>query len=122
MFVQLKSIAGSFGKSAIVYQFIGSDFSLISRYSSYEIVLPPIEIRWSVGFVKNGCFFGDSMFSKESNTSKLALIYLAGYMQEQGGRFIDCQLPTDHLISMGGKTISYDEYLEISEKSEPINW
>ena len=74
------------------------------------------------GFVKNGCFFGDSMFSKESNTSKLALIYLAGYMQEQGGRFIDCQLPTDHLISMGGKTISYDEYLEIIEKSEPINW
>lgn len=74
------------------------------------------------GFVKNGCFFGDSMFSKESNTSKLALIFLAGYMQEQGGRFIDCQLPTDHLISMGGKIISYDKYLEIIEKSEPINW
>jgi leucyl/phenylalanyl-tRNA--protein transferase len=74
------------------------------------------------GFVHNGCFFGDSMFSKESNTSKLALIHLAGHMKEQGGRFIDCQLPTDHLISMGGTTVSYDDYLEMIQKSEPINW
>ena len=74
------------------------------------------------GFVSNGCFFGDSMFSKESNTSKLALIHLAGFMQEKGGKFIDCQLPTDHLISMGGKTIPYDEYLETVQNSEPINW
>ena len=74
------------------------------------------------GFAYKGCFFGDSMFSKESNTSKLALIHLANHMNEQGGKFIDCQLPTDHLISMGGKTISYDDYLEMIQNSEPINW
>lgn len=74
------------------------------------------------GFVINGCFFGDSMFSKESNTSKLALIHLARHMEEQGGKFIDCQLHTDHLASMGAKYISYDEYLETIQNSDPINW
>lgn len=74
------------------------------------------------GFVHNGCFFGDSMFSLESNTSKLALIFLAEYMKEQGGKFIDCQLHTDHLESMGGKHVSYDDYLEMINNSSPLNW
>lgn len=74
------------------------------------------------GFVYKGCFFGDSMFSKESNTSKLALIHLAVHMAAQGGKFIDCQLHTDHLESMGATYISYDKYLDIINDSTPINW
>jgi leucyl/phenylalanyl-tRNA--protein transferase len=74
------------------------------------------------GFAHGGCFMGDSMFSKEDNTSKLALISLAKHMQAQGGKFIDCQLPTDHLISMGGRSVSYDDYLEMINNSTPINW
>ena len=56
-------------------------------------------------------FFGESMFSLEPNASKMALIFLARLMAEKDGLFIDCQFETEHLKSMGGETISYDEYM-----------
>ena len=65
------------------------------------------------GMVMGDCFIGESMFSKEPSTSKLALIYLARFMQRIGGKMIDCQLETPHLKSMGGRFIPYEEYLEI---------
>lgn len=58
-------------------------------------------------------FFGESMFSLVSSASKLALIYLARLFSKNGGLIIDCQLETPHLKSMGGRFISYDEYMEI---------
>lgn len=58
------------------------------------------------------CFFGESMFSLVPSASKLALIALAKYLQGKGG-FIDCQYETDHLLSMGGRHISYEQYMEI---------
>lgn len=74
------------------------------------------------GFVHNGCFMGDSMFSLEPSASKLALIHLARHMHELGGQFIDCQTETPHLKSMGARYISYDEFLEKSLNSAPIEW
>ena len=65
------------------------------------------------GVVMGDCFIGESMFSREPNTSKLALIRLAQFMQRIGGKMIDCQLETPHLKSMGGHFIPYTEYLEI---------
>lgn len=58
-------------------------------------------------------FFGESMFSLVPSASKLALIYLARFFAANGGRLIDCQLETPHLRSMGGRFISYDEYMRI---------
>ncbi len=58
-------------------------------------------------------FFGESMFSLVPSASKLALIYLAQTMKRLGGSLIDCQLKTAHLESMGGRFISYDEYMRI---------
>ncbi len=58
-------------------------------------------------------FFGESMFSLEPSASKLALIYLAQFMQKAGKGIIDCQFETAHLKSMGGEHITYDEYLDI---------
>lgn len=57
------------------------------------------------------CFFGESMFSLVPSASKIALISLANRMKERGGLFIDCQFETPHLKSMGGRYISYDEYI-----------
>lgn len=74
------------------------------------------------GFVSGGCFIGDSMFSLVPSASKMALIHLARHMKEQGGIFIDCQLKTDHLESMGARFIPYDEYLEATLNSKPIEW
>ena len=72
------------------------------------------------GFVHNGCFMGDSMFSLEPSASKLAMIHLARHMQKAGGQFIDCQLETPHLKSMGARYISYDDYLQFTGSSEQI--
>lgn len=58
-------------------------------------------------------FIGESMFSRQPNTSKLALIYLAKVMQRIGGKLIDCQLETPHLKSMGGRFIPYEEFMKI---------
>ena len=53
-------------------------------------------------------FCGESMFSKVSNTSKLALIWLCQNLDVQ---LIDCQLHTEHLESMGAKMISRVEFM-----------
>lgn len=58
-------------------------------------------------------FFGESMFSLVPNASKLALIYLARMFESYGGKLIDCQFETPHLRSMGGRFISYEEYMKI---------
>ena len=58
------------------------------------------------------CFIGESMFSLRPNASKLALIYLAQVLEQNGGLLIDCQLETAHLRSMGGEHITYEEYMK----------
>ena len=58
-----------------------------------------------------GIFVGESMFSHRPNVSKLALIVAAGMFQRKGYKWIDCQLPTNHLQSMGGKLLSREDYL-----------
>ncbi len=66
------------------------------------------------------CFFGESMFSLVPSASKLALIYLAQFMQEHGGRLIDCQFETSHLKTMGGRYIPYKDYLAIVNPDSDI--
>ena len=68
------------------------------------------------GVAIRNAFFGESMFSIVPNASKLALIHLAKAMESSGGLFIDCQFETPHLKSMGGRHISYDEYMEMLNK------
>lgn len=57
-------------------------------------------------------FCGESMFSKKSNTSKLAFIYLVRKLEEQNYFMIDCQLYTDHLASLGAEEVNRDMFLE----------
>jgi len=59
-------------------------------------------------------FCGESMFSKVSNASKIALIILC---QTEKYKLIDCQVYTEHLESMGARMISREEYMAIL--SEP---
>ncbi|MNE69310.1 Leucyl/phenylalanyl-tRNA--protein transferase [compost metagenome] len=60
------------------------------------------------GVQNNQVFCGESMFSKVSNASKYALIWLCTH---KNFKMIDCQLPNDHLMSLGAEMISNDEYL-----------
>lgn len=65
------------------------------------------------GVVLGKCFFGESMFSDKENGSKIALIHLAKLLEKNGFSMIDCQFHTDHLESMGGERISWEEYIEL---------
>jgi leucyl/phenylalanyl-tRNA--protein transferase len=56
-------------------------------------------------------FCGESMFSKSSNASKVALIYLVKELKKNKYELIDCQVPTQHLASMGAEPISRTEFL-----------
>jgi len=58
-------------------------------------------------------FCGESMFQKAANASKAAFLSLARYLFDNGVAFIDCQVPTDHLISLGGVVLSRTEFLKL---------
>ncbi len=55
-------------------------------------------------------FFGESMFSKVDNASKVALVYLAGQLKKWGFGFIDCQMETDHLARMGAAPVARAQF------------
>ena len=63
------------------------------------------------GVANNGFFSGESMFYTKSNASKVALVYLANYLQSMEISFIDCQLNNPFLASMGCYDISRDEFM-----------
>ena len=58
-------------------------------------------------------FFGESMFSRVTNASKVALLYLSAYLDSWGYDIIDTQLPSAHLTSLGGSEMTRDEYLSL---------
>lgn len=60
-------------------------------------------------------FFGESMFSLETNASKFALIKLCEYLKEKNYEIIDCQVHNSHLESMGAKEIKREKFLELME-------
>lgn len=65
------------------------------------------------GVCLGGSFFGESMFSFEPDTSKMALVALASLLNHHGFDLIDCQVTTSHLLSMGAKEISRTRFLKI---------
>ena len=62
------------------------------------------------GLLIDQVFFGESMFSLENNTSKMALIALARIAQESGIELIDCQVDNPHLVSLGARLISREDF------------
>jgi len=62
-------------------------------------------------------FCGESMFSIKTDASKVALVALCKYCEEKNYKFIDCQVPTQHLKSMGAIEISRKKFLEMLRES-----
>ena len=58
-------------------------------------------------------FFGESMFSRAADASKIALVHLARNLDAKGFALIDCQIPSDHLISLGAKTMPRRNFLAL---------
>ncbi|MFP4081114.1 MAG: leucyl/phenylalanyl-tRNA--protein transferase [Ectothiorhodospira sp.] len=51
-------------------------------------------------------FFGESMFSRERDASKVALVTLCRHLEHWGYPLVDCQTPSDHILSMGAESIA----------------
>ena len=56
-------------------------------------------------------FYGESMFSRRSNASKIAFAHLVAYLLAHDFGMIDCQMHTSHLASLGGREIPRQEFL-----------
>jgi len=57
-------------------------------------------------------FFGESMFHKRKDASKIAFYHLAQLSIKMGFAFIDCQVSNPHLLSLGAEEISRDDFLD----------
>jgi leucyl/phenylalanyl-tRNA--protein transferase len=58
-------------------------------------------------------FFGESMFSRVSDASKLALVYLCQKLLDWGYRLIDCQVHTEHLTRLGAEEIPRKHFTDL---------
>ncbi len=79
------------------------------------------------GVAVGGVFCGESMFHSKTDASKLALWALVEHMQRFDMGFIDCQMETPHLATLGCETISRENFLERlqtfkDKKIEPEVW
>ena len=62
------------------------------------------------GVALGRAFFGESMFSRHKDASKIALAHLCVLLQQKGFGIIDCQMETSHLASLGARPIPRSEF------------
>ncbi len=62
------------------------------------------------GMALGRAFFGESMFSRERDASKVALAHLARFLKQREYAVIDCQMTTPHLLSMGAHQIARSQF------------
>jgi len=62
------------------------------------------------GIALGKVFFGESMFSEVDNSSKIALLYLVLHLKEWGFKLIDCQVRSEHLLSLGAIEIPRSKF------------
>ncbi len=69
------------------------------------------------GIAMGRAFFGESMFSLKSDTSKIAFKALSDLLHLRGYDFIDCQVTNSHLVRMGAIEVSRDRFLDELEEA-----
>ncbi len=67
------------------------------------------------GLALGRAFFGESMFSRATDASKVALAWLVARLKVGGFKLLDCQFMTDHLASLGAVEITQEAYLVLLE-------
>ncbi|PCI01825.1 MAG: leucyl/phenylalanyl-tRNA--protein transferase [Alphaproteobacteria bacterium] len=73
------------------------------------------------GLAQGACFCGESMFSRETNASKIALVELVKHLKDKKFTLLDTQFINDHLKQFGCVEIPQEEYLKKLEKALSIN-
>jgi leucyl/phenylalanyl-tRNA--protein transferase len=64
------------------------------------------------GVSLGGAFFGESMFARESDASKVAFVHLVRRVEAWGFDFVDCQVHTEHTERFGAREIPREDFLE----------
>jgi leucyl/phenylalanyl-tRNA--protein transferase len=80
------------------------------RCHSVEVWLGDALVGGLYGVALGGAFFGESMFSRVTNASKIAMVHLLARLRAGGFRLLDCQFITDHLRQFGAEEISRAAY------------
>ena len=62
------------------------------------------------GIAMGKIFFGESMFSRMPNTSKITLVHLAKRLEEMSFQLIDCQIKSKHLQTLGAQMITRNQF------------
>ncbi len=79
------------------------------------------------GIALGGAFFGESMFSRARDASKIALAHLCSHLQTCNFGIIDCQMETPHLSSLGARLIPRSDFVSevavlVDQGGEPQRW
>src|ERR1700690_89275 len=69
------------------------------------------------GVILGRAFFGESMFAKKSDASKVAFVKFAEFLAKRGFELIDCQVTTRHLMNFGAREVPRTEFLELLTKA-----
>jgi leucyl/phenylalanyl-tRNA---protein transferase len=64
------------------------------------------------GVSLGAAFFGESMFADVTDASKVAFVRAVEWLRDRGVRLVDCQVRTEHLVSLGAREIRREEFLE----------
>lgn len=78
---------------------------------SVEVWLENELVGGLYGVQIGGAFFGESMFSRKTDVSKMAFCFLMQLCKASKFPWVDCQLPNDHLMSMGATTLPRAQFL-----------
>ncbi len=62
------------------------------------------------GMALGQAFFGESMFSRRTDASKIAFAHLTRFLEQRNFRVLDCQMTTQHLASLGGREITREAF------------
>jgi len=65
------------------------------------------------GIALGKVFFGESMFSRATDSSKIAFVYLTRQLQQWGFQLIDCQVASEHLTSLGAIDIDRNQFIDL---------
>ena len=87
---------------------------------SLEVWQGPALIGGVYGVVLGGAFFGESMFSRAANGSKMALTYLMHRLRAGGFRLFDVQFLTPHLASLGAVELPRRQYRQLLAEALPL--
>jgi len=79
------------------------------------------------GVALGGVFFGESMFARATDASKVALVALVSKLRAWGFVLIDCQIPSTHLTSLGAEEIARSAFLAelgraLNRSGQPGRW